>query len=112
MEGPRLVESSFRTYLDSALQNSHNTRVTFYYYIFNIAVLILFLSVFGGALYYCSINKLTPVELTKKRKQDQEFILSKIRHYQAQSRMDASQTSRITNLPTNTNPDFREMFEL
>lgn len=109
---PRLIENNFKQYLRSALQASHNTRISFYYYVLNIGIFVLFFIGLGITLYTCYHNKLSPEEKNNRRIKDEAEILSKIRYYQIQSRTDASQKTRITDLPTGTASQFKEMFDL
>lgn len=109
---PQLIEDNFKNYLHKSLQTSHNIRLSFYYNVLNISVFFIFSGLLGITLYICYTNKLSPIEKNNKRIRDEAEILSKVRFYQQQSRMDASQKTRITDLPTGTAPEFREMFEL
>jgi hypothetical protein len=101
MDYPRLIENSSKNYLFQTLQKCHNHRVTIYYYVLNISVLILFFGIVGAVLYYSYKNKLTPYEAQQKMLKDQAYILSKIRYYKEDRKnMEESQVSSITNLPT------------
>jgi hypothetical protein len=109
---PRLIEAHFKNYLSGALRESHKNRVSFYQYTMNISALAVLLSGLVFILYTCYHNKLSPEEKEAKRIHDEASIISKIRFYQEQSITDASQRSKITDLPTGTAPEFREMFNL
>jgi len=109
---PRLIENNFKHYLRGALQASHTTRISFYYYVLNISIFVIFSIGLGVTLYTCYHYKPSPEEKNNRRIRDEAAILSKIRYYQVQSRTDASQKTRITDLPTGTAPEFREMFDL
>lgn len=109
---PRLIESHFKNYLGGALRESHNNRISFYQHTMNISVTAFILSGLIFILYTCYHNKLSPEEKEAKRIHDEASIISKIRFYQEQSITDASQRTRITELPTGTAPEFREMFNL
>ena len=101
MDYPRLIENSSKNYLFQTLQKCHNHRVTIYYYVLNISVLVLFFGIVGAVLYYSYKNKLTPYEAQQKMLKDQAYILSKIRYYKEDRKnMEESQVSSITNLPT------------
>jgi hypothetical protein len=100
MENPRLIENSARNYLYQTLQKCHTNRVSIYYYVLNIGVFLLFVGVFGLALYYCSKQKLTEYEKQQKLLKDQQYVLSKIRYYQEDKKeRQRSQISGITDLP-------------
>lgn len=100
MENPRLIENSARNYLYQTLQKCHTNRVSIYYYVLNIGVFLLFVGIFGLALYYCSKQKLTEYEKQQKILKDQQYVLSKIRYYQEDKKeRQRSQISGITDLP-------------
>lgn len=82
MDHPKLIDNGAINYMYDALQICHTNRVKIYYIALNIGVLILFLLVTGLILYYCYKRKPTPYELRRKMLKDQEYVLSKIRHYQ------------------------------
>jgi hypothetical protein len=84
MEYPRLIEQGAHNYLQEALKICHGNRVQIYSYALNIGVFMLFLAIAGLTLYYCYKRKLTPHELRQKTLKDQDYVLSKIRHYQAE----------------------------
>ena len=100
MDYPRLIENSSKNYLFQTLQKCHNHRVTIYYYVLNIGILVLFFGIVGSILYYSYKNKLTPYEAQQKLLKDQAYILSKIRYYKEDRKnMEESQVSSITKLP-------------
>ena len=90
-----LVDSTSRNFLHSILQKCHIERVYTYTTLFNVVVFMLFIGVFGMALYYCYKKKLTPEEQREKMMRDQAYIFSKIRYYQAERK----KCQTITNLP-------------
>jgi hypothetical protein len=79
---PRLIDTSTRSFLQVSLQKCHDNRVALFTFFLNIAVLVIFVGIFGLALYFCRKKKLTPEEEYYKMKRDQEYILAKIRYYQ------------------------------
>jgi hypothetical protein len=79
---PSLVEPNFKTFIGNTLKQCHEYKMKTYSFILNLAVLVLFLGVFGGFLYYRYKNKPTPYELRQKMIRDQEIIMSKIHSYQ------------------------------
>ena len=81
MEYPRLIENTAKNYLYQTLKQCHNNRVTIYYYVFNITIFVLFVSIVGLTLYYCKRNRLSDVEKRKKMLRDQQYVLSKIKFY-------------------------------
>lgn len=84
MEYPRLIEQGAHNYIQEALKICHGNRVQIYSYALNIGVLVLFLAIAGATLYYCYKRKLTPYEKRQKMLKDQDYVLSKIRYYQAE----------------------------
>jgi hypothetical protein len=66
--------------------------------IFNIGLFIGFLLVLGLILLYKYKGKLSPVELEKKNKEKQQYILSKIQNFQQAKRI--AHQELITGLPT------------
>ena len=99
MESSSLIEPNVRNYLQSTLQTCRETRTNVYYLALNIGIFILFVSIFGSALYFCYKQKKSPYEVHEKMVKDQEYILSKIRFYQAEKQMATS--TNITNIPGN-----------
>lgn len=100
MDFPKLIEYSTRNHLYQTLSNCHNYRVNLYYYALNIGVFALFTLFVSAILYYCYKNKLTDYEREQRNYRDQQYILSKIRFYQGQSKANQEgKMSGITNLP-------------
>lgn len=97
MDIPRLIDNNARFYLYQTLQKCHENRVQLYTFALNVIVFIVFVIVTGSILYYNYKNKLTDEELQEKMIRDQQYILSKIRYYQAENQK--KNTSDITNLP-------------
>ena len=103
MDNINLIEPNVKNYLYDTLQKCHSKRVGIYYYIFNIGILLFVLVVFGLALYYSSKQKLSDYERNQKMIRDQEYVLSKIRHYKEDKQnLEESQMTGITNLPFTT----------
>jgi len=97
---PRLIENSAKHYLFETLQKCHTNRVSVYYYALNIGVFLLFVGIFGLALYYCSKQKLSEYEKQQKILKDQQYVMSKIRYYQEDKKQrHESQITGITDLP-------------
>lgn len=103
MDNINLIEPNVKNYLYDTLQKCHSKRVSIYYYAFNIGVLLFVIIIFGLALYYSSKQKLSDYEINQKIIRDQEYVLSKIRHFKEDKKnMDESQMTGITNLPFTT----------
>lgn len=103
MEYPRLIENSAKNYLFQTLKQCHNNRVNIYYYVFNIGIFIIFVSIVAGVLYYCHKTKISDYEKRRKMLYDQQYILSKIRFYQEENNDRKEHLSNITNLPMHNN---------
>jgi hypothetical protein len=79
---PILVEPGVKYFLNETLKQCHIIRNKFHNTIFNIGLLIGFLVVLGLILLYKYKGRLTKVELERKNKEKQEYILSKIKIFQ------------------------------
>lgn len=90
-----LIEPNVKNYLTRTLSNSHDYKTRIYSWVFNIVVLLLFLGIMGGILYYRYKAKPTEEESYHQIMRDQEYVLSQIRWYQDQR----VNTSTIADLP-------------
>lgn len=100
METPHLIENTAKNYLFHSLKQCHTNRVSIYYYVLNIGVLVLFLGITAMVLYYCNKEKMTEYEKQQKMLKDQQYVLSKIRYYKEENhKIQQSKMSPITNLP-------------
>uniref|UniRef100_A0A6C0ATB8 Uncharacterized protein n=1 Tax=viral metagenome TaxID=1070528 RepID=A0A6C0ATB8_9ZZZZ len=100
MDFPKLIDYSTRNYLFQTLNHCHEYRVNLYYYALNIGVFALFVLIVSAILYHCYKNKLTDYEREQRNLRDQDYILSKIRFYQVQSKANSEgKMTGITNLP-------------
>ena len=97
MNVTHLIDNNARFYLFQTLQKCHENRVQLYTFALNVIVFLVFVLVTGSILYYNYKNKLTDEELQEKMFRDQQYILSKIRYYQAENQK--RNTSDITSLP-------------
>lgn len=96
---PKLIETGVKHYMHVVLDKCYHNRLQFYSAALNVGVLVVFLLVAGVTLWYCHTKKLTPYELERNMKRDQQYVLSKIRHFQAQKQLQNEQISQITSLP-------------
>lgn len=94
---PKLVEPGAKYFLYNTLNQCHSNRVNIYSWVLNISVFLIFVCIFGAALYYCRKRKLTPEQEYQKMVKEQAYILSKIRFYQNE-RLEHPLSS-ITSLP-------------
>jgi hypothetical protein len=84
MDYPRLIELGTHNYLLDALSICHRNRLRIYHFGLNIGILIMFCLITGSILYYCYKKKPSAYELKRRMLKDQEYVLSKIRFYQAE----------------------------
>jgi hypothetical protein len=94
---PELTEPGIKYFLYQTLKQCHTVRDHFHNMIFNIGLFIGFLLILGLILLYKYKGKLTPVEIAKKNKEKQEYILSKIQTFQQAKRV--AHQELITGLP-------------
>jgi hypothetical protein len=94
---PSLTEPGVKYFLHQTLKQCHITRDNFYNLAFNIGLLIAFLLILGFILFFKYKGKLSPIEINKKNKEKQQYILSKIQNFQ-QAKRKAHQ-ELITGLP-------------
>ena len=94
---PILTEPGVKYFLHQTLKQCHTIRDNFHNMVFNIGLFIAFLLVLGLILFYKYKGKLTPVEIEKKNKEKQQYILSKIQNFQKAKRI--AQQELITGLP-------------
>jgi hypothetical protein len=94
---PTLIEPGVKYFLHQTLKQCHIVREKFQNTIFNIGLFIGFLIILGLILLYKYKGKLTPVEIERKTKEKQQYILSKVQKFQ-QAKRKAHQ-ELITGLP-------------
>ena len=99
MSQPYLVDPSFHNYMNGSLFACHTTRLNLYYYILNLGILLVFVIIFGYALYCCNTQKLSDYDKQQKLLQDQQYVLSKVRYYKQEMAQKEDNINRITNLP-------------
>jgi hypothetical protein len=94
---PELTEPGVKYFLHQTLKQCHVARDNFHNMVFNIGLFIGFLIILGCILLYKYKGRLTPVELEKKNKEKQQYILSKIKNFQHAKRI--AHQELITGLP-------------
>jgi hypothetical protein len=94
---PTLTEPGVRYFLNQTLKQCHIIKNNFHNTVFNIGLFIAFLIVLGLILLYKYKGKLTPVELERKTKEKQQYVLSKIKNFQEAKRK--AHQELITGLP-------------
>ena len=100
MSTPVLIDPSFRNYMFHSLQSCHQYRSNLYYYILNFGILFVFVVIAGIALYNRSLNKQSDLEKQQQMIEDQQYVMSKIRHYKQEMEDNKEMVTNITNLPT------------
>jgi hypothetical protein len=94
---PTLTEPGVKYFLNQTLKQCNNIKNNFHNTIFNIGLFIGFLIILGLILLYKYKGKLTPIEIEKKNKEKQQYILSKIKNFQHAKRV--AHQELITGLP-------------
>ena len=94
---PKLTEPGVKYFLNQTLKQCHIIRDNFHNTVFNIGLFIAFLLILGLILLYKYKGRLTPVEIQKKNKEKQQYILSKIKKFQESKRI--AHQELITGLP-------------
>ena len=98
IERPKLIESDIQYSLFHSLKMCHHNRATVYVWIWNLAIFLIFISVFGIALYLCAKNKKDNVENREKMISDQKYVLNKIRELREVDSY-RNQMNTLTKLP-------------
>ena len=94
---PELTEPGVKFFLHQTLKQCHVVKDSFHNMIFNIGLLIAFIIILGLILLYKYKGRLTPVEVEIKKREKQEYILSKIKNFQQAKRI--AHQELITGLP-------------
>lgn len=94
---PTLTEPGVKYFLHQTLKQCHIVRDNFHNMVFNIGMLIAFLLILGLILLYKYKGRLSPIEIEKKNKEKQQYILSKIKKFQDAKRI--AHQELITGLP-------------
>jgi hypothetical protein len=85
MDPPSLIENGMSQFMYDTLKNCHSTRIKTYSTALNIGIFIIFVIILGWTLYCCYRKKPSEAEVRAKMLRDQEYVLSKIRFYKAES---------------------------
>ena len=81
-----LIDNHVKSALLNTLSGCHETRVKLYTTALNVVVLIALTICIFLTLYYCYQRRPNAYETRKKMLKDQDYILSKIRFYQAEQK--------------------------
>jgi hypothetical protein len=77
-----LTEPGIRDHLLESLEQCKRIKMTYYTYVMNIGLFILFVGCVGTILYFKKKNKLTPNQKNKKNEDDRLYIVNRIRSLQ------------------------------
>tara|TARA_Y100000588_G_C13777534_1_gene720892 strand:- start:109 stop:459 length:351 start_codon:yes stop_codon:yes gene_type:complete len=94
---PTLIEPGTKYFLYETLKNCNKKKNFYYCTIFNIFLLIIFLTILGIFLFYKYKSKLTPKEKKEQKVKEQEYIMTKLRNFNEEAQK--QRNLLITNLP-------------
>jgi hypothetical protein len=94
---PMLTEPGVKYFLNQTLKQCHIIKENFHNTIVNIGLLFGFLLILGVIILYKYKGRLTPVEIQKKNKEKEQYILSKIKNLQEAKKR--AHNELITGLP-------------
>ena len=96
-EGPKLTEPGIRNYLGKSLRDFHRFRDGYTSMWFNIGMLLAFLTVTGGVLYWRYKGRISPQEQAIRNRKKKEYIFTKLQTLSALKKQ--TKSGMITNLP-------------
>jgi hypothetical protein len=79
---PRLIEPGIKYYINEALKQSHIIQDKYNTIMFNICMLLIFIAILGGILFYKYKGKLSPHDKYIKKREQYQYVLSQIKKYQ------------------------------
>jgi hypothetical protein len=95
---PVLTEPGVKYFLDQTLKQCHIVKDKYYNYLFNMGLLLFFIIILVIILFWKYKGRLTPLEIDKKNKEKQQYILSKIKNLQQAKKI--AHQELITGLPS------------
>jgi len=103
MSIPNLVEPGTRFFLRQTLKTCHMRNLNFYNKLYNVILLLFFVTIVGTFLYYKKTHRLTKEEIIKQKKENNIYFIEKLKTYNdsvlKQSQSQSQSQSLITNLP-------------
>ena len=96
-ERPALTEPGVKSFLSHTLKQCHKVKSEYYNKVFNIGLLVAFLSLVVGLLVYKYKGKLSPAEIHLKNQEKQQYVLSRIKQFQVSK--ERAQQALISGLP-------------
>lgn len=94
---PVLTEPGVKFFIKETLKKCRTVKDGYYSIIFNVGLLILFVSLLGTLLLYRSKNKPTKEEVDKRRQSNREYVLGKIKSLRETKQRENN--TLITSLP-------------
>ena len=79
---PRLIEPGVKYFLSASLEQCHILKNKYYNFLYNLGLFILFVAVVGLTLYFEYKHKNNLKLQEEKKRQQQEYILNKLRFMQ------------------------------
>lgn len=98
---PNLIDNGTKNFIFNNLKECHNNRVSYYTYILNFSVLFIFVFIVFVTLYSLSTYKKSNAEIEEKMLSDQDYILSKIKHYKETHKQNKSLLTDLPVVPSN-----------
>jgi len=95
---PSLCEPGVKYFLNGSLKECRKFKERNMIILFNIGVFFVFITFITGFLVYKYKGKLTPSEISQKRRREKEYIISKLQQLATIKKVQNS--NLITNLPT------------
>ena len=94
---PILIEPGTRYFLKETLKKCNVKKNNYYSGVLNLSLLLFFILILGGFLFYKHKSKLTPKEKEEKKTKEQEYIMTKLRIFNEEAQR--QHNLLITNLP-------------
>lgn len=99
---PSLVEPGVKYFFNATLHQCKLIKEKHYNFLFNLGLFILFFLILGLVLYYKYKGNISKEQIEIKQRQQQEYIISKLRLFQDMKK----ENTLITDLPVwNQNPE-------
>lgn len=99
---PSLTEPGVKYFIGESLKNIHKEKKSFNYIIYNIGLVLFFLTILGLILFYKYKTRPNKQERKKKKQQKKDYFITKVRSLQAKKAKQINKS--ITNLPKFESP--------
>lgn len=97
MNNPNLVEPGTKYFINQTLKQCRQKNINFYNTLFNVVLLVSFLGLAGGILYYKKATKPTIQDKIDKEHAKRMYLINKLKIYN--HKMLKQSQELITNLP-------------